>query len=104
MKIPGQLPSVQDLRRGHAPLVVEGKLATAGVILGITLIIVGLPFLHVNRWWRSVAILSSTGLLLRAFFRCSNCGKRRPFLGSLGGKCPHCAGPSVRHPDPIEPR
>jgi hypothetical protein len=104
MRVPGELPSVQEIRRTRAPVVVEGKLATVGVIVGIAVTMIAVPLLLGNHWWTSAAVLLATSVVLRTFFRCENCGKRRPFWGSLGGECPHCSGPSAHWGDPIEPR
>ena len=117
MRIPGELPSVQDVRADRAGTlqtphdtpadsgrwVVKGRLAVAGLIGGFALMIGGLPFVVRARPWSSIAAVVCSGLLLQLFFKCSKCGRRRSLLGGSGKRCSYCAMASTRRADPIEP-
>jgi hypothetical protein len=92
IKVTDRLPNVQDLRKTAPPVVVEGRLRIGALILGLTFILAGLPVLLGFRWWTSIVVMVSGGLLAHALFRCSACGRRRPWLAPLGGQCPYCRG------------
>jgi hypothetical protein len=103
MRVPGQLPSVQDVRETRAAWVVDGKLAIAGVIGAFAMLTIG-PSVVSNGPWASIAGALCAALLVPALFRCSSCGRRRPLFWASGKRCPYCTAPSATRPEPIEPR
>jgi len=88
--MPSELQRVRDRRATSPPVVVEGRLNASLLILAAALIIAGVPLMFGRRWWASGVAMLAFGFLIRVFFRCSACGKRRGLTGGLSGPCPHC--------------